>query len=48
MKQLEGEQTKYQAPAIIYEGKITTRAGTPLAPGNGDGVDPADLFGNGN
>lgn len=37
-------QCMYEAPAIIYEGTITTRAGTPT--GSGDsGVDPADLFG---
>jgi len=36
----------YEAPAIIYEGLLSTRAGT-LLPGsqNPDGVDPADLFG---
>jgi hypothetical protein len=36
----------YEAPAIIYEGLLSTRAGTFL-PGsqNPDGVDPADLFG---
>lgn len=43
----ENEQPQeYEAPAIIYEGKITTRAGS----GGGckgkpcDPVDPADLF----
>lgn len=45
MKKPQSEQKEYQAPAIIYEGKITTRAGSPAAPGSGDGVDPADLFG---
>ena len=37
----------YTPPAIIYDGAITTRAGSPLGGGNGDGadgVDPADLF----
>ena len=40
-------QHTYEAPAIIYEGVITTRAGSPLG-GDGDGtvIDPADLFGN--
>ena len=38
------ERVPYEAPAIIYEGQITTRAGTPL-PESG-GMDPADLFGN--
>ena len=46
----EGTQKKlaYQSPAIIYEGMITTRAGSPIGFG-GDGedsVDPANLFGN--
>ncbi len=43
--------TKYEQPAIIYDGSITTRAGSPLGNGDGsgsnngaDGVDPADLF----
>lgn len=44
MKTLASEQKEYQAPSIVYEGKITTRAGTPQGTGN-DGVDPADLFG---
>lgn len=38
----------YQRPAIIYEGTITTRAGSPIggSPGVDDGgADPADLFG---
>lgn len=45
--QQESEHRVYKAPAIIYEGTISTRAGTPLPPGPGgdDGVDPADLFG---
>ena len=40
----------YEAPAIIFETLITTRAGSPLGGplGDGDagadGVDPADLF----
>ncbi|MBE2220546.1 MAG: hypothetical protein IAF02_03345 [Anaerolineae bacterium] len=41
----------YKAPAIIYEGIITTRAGsgpTGDPAGSGEsGVDPADLFGDG-
>lgn len=40
----------YETPAVIYEGVISTRAGSPpnRFPGGsgGDGVDPADLFGN--
>ena len=38
------KRNRYEAPAIIFEGRITTRAGTTL--GNPDtDVDPADLFG---
>lgn len=38
-------QRTYEVPAIIYEGTITTRAGSPTG-GDGDsGIDPADLFG---
>ena len=44
-------QGVYEAPAIIYEGIITTRAGTPTGGGSTgseeSGVDPADLFGSG-
>ncbi|MCA9873231.1 MAG: hypothetical protein KC441_06240 [Anaerolineales bacterium] len=38
----------YEAPAVIYEGLITTRAGTPTGSGasSDNAVDPADLFGN--
>lgn len=39
------ERIPYEAPTIIYEGQITTRAGTPEGSNQG-GVDPADLFGN--
>lgn len=42
----------YEAPAIIYEGKISTRAGTPttvanpdVGGGGGGAADPADIFG---
>ena len=38
----------YEQPAIIYDGTISTRAGSPTGGGtddNGaDGIDPADLF----
>jgi len=36
----------YEAPAIIYDGVISTRAGSPGggSDNNADGVDPADLF----
>ena len=42
------EHLKREEPAIIYDGSITTRAGSPLGGGDGNGangVDPADLFG---
>ncbi|MFQ5419488.1 MAG: hypothetical protein ACE5EY_03890 [Anaerolineae bacterium] len=43
----QNERADYEAPAIIYEGVISTRAGSPtvFAP-KGDAVDPADLFNN--
>ncbi|MFO7680615.1 MAG: hypothetical protein R6X34_11235 [Chloroflexota bacterium] len=40
------EQQVYASPAIIYEGTLSTRAGSPITGGAPDGVDPADLFGN--
>jgi hypothetical protein len=40
------KQQVYASPAIIYEGTISTRAGSPIISGAPDGVDPADLFGN--
>lgn len=53
-KQPEKESTKvvraaYEAPAIVYESIITTRAGSPQGGTDsaGSDVDPADLFGNG-
>jgi len=44
----EQDKKQYTPPAVIYDGAITTRAGSPLGGGDGngaDGVDPADLFG---
>ena len=42
-----GDTLPYESPAIIYEGLITTRAGTPTGGAESDNaVDPADLFGN--
>lgn len=35
----------YQAPAVVYEGVITTRAGSPFGNPDDAGVDPTDLFG---
>ena len=46
-KQVESKK-QYEAPAIVYEGMIATRAGTPFfAPPDNNQVDPADLFGSG-
>ncbi len=40
------ERQPYTAPAVIYSGQITTRAGSPVGEGGGpEAVDPADLFG---
>lgn len=39
----------YTPPAIIYEGQISSRAGSPvgpIAPTDGQDVDPIDLFNN--
>jgi hypothetical protein len=42
---VKAEKQAYEAPVVIYEGLITTRAGSPV--GGGDrSVDPADLFRN--
>lgn len=40
-------RTPYESPTIIYTGKISTRAGSPVAipDGSTSVVDPADLFG---
>lgn len=40
------DRLPYEAPSIIYEGELTTRAGTDPQPitGNYD-VDPSKLFG---
>lgn len=57
MRKVAGNETKkatgehkeiYERPAIIYEGMISTRAGSELpdAP-NASGADAADIFGNG-
>jgi hypothetical protein len=40
------EHLPYEPPQIIYEGELTTRAGTDVPPGSPFGVDPAKLFGN--
>ena len=42
-------QKPYNPPAIIYEGQISTRAGSPvgpIAPSDSQDVDPIDLFNN--
>lgn len=42
----DDNQRAYEVPAIIYEGTITTRAGSPEGGGDGESsIDPADLFG---
>lgn len=47
MNKVQSEK-EYQAPAIVYEGKITTRAGTPLNQTEpGDAFDPSGPFGSG-
>lgn len=41
----EQEKTIYEAPAIIFEGVVSTRAGSPLGnPAGVDDIDPGDLF----
>jgi hypothetical protein len=41
----EKERSTYEAPAIIFEDVISTRAGSPLGnPAGVDDIDPADLF----
>jgi hypothetical protein len=49
-KTQDKEQDKrmpYKRPSIIYKGKISTRAGSPLSnPPGPEGADPSDLFGN--
>ncbi len=45
MSEPKDERREYEAPAIIYEGELTTRAGS--TPGGIDEheVDPSKLFG---
>ena len=52
-KMVQGEQkgrvdeAPYESPAIVYEGMISTRAGTPInSPGTDDNPTGVDLFGN--
>lgn len=45
--QEENDRLPYEAPAIIYEGELTTRAGSRIPGSDVDfDVDPAKLFGN--
>jgi hypothetical protein len=45
-KQEKKEIRPYEPPQIIYESRVTTRAGSPLSnPGSVDDIDPAELFG---
>lgn len=46
MNKVEHEK-EYEAPAIVYEGKITTRAGSVPTSDPNDAIDPARLFGQG-
>jgi hypothetical protein len=39
----QSERTVYEAPAIVYEGQITARAGSPFNNPDND-ADPAGLF----
>jgi hypothetical protein len=39
----EGQEVAYEAPAIVYEGLITARAGSQFSIPDGD-ADPAGLF----
>lgn len=42
----QNEKRPYAAPQIIYEGQISTRAGSPLSnPSGVNDIDPSDLFG---
>ena len=38
------QQVVYETPAVIYEGVISTRAGSPIGVPSDQGVDPSDLF----
>ena len=45
-QQIKTEDTPYERPAIIYEGMISTRAGTPISsPGTDGNPTGVDLFG---
>ena len=43
----ESKVTVYEAPAVIYEGLLTTRAGSPIPDPDGGlfGANSSDLFG---
>lgn len=46
-KNTNKQRVPYSVPAVIYEGKITARAGTVIGDKpDGGAVDPTDLFGN--
>lgn len=43
---MKDPKEQYEAPEIIYEGEITTRAGSPSS-APGESIDPIDeVFGN--
>ncbi len=49
-KGLIGKREPYEAPAIIYEGQITTRSGSPDTTSGGSSqpnMDPANIFNGG-
>lgn len=49
-KESRTEREPYEAPAIIYEGLITTASGNGSGPQSGtnsQGADPANIFGGG-
>ena len=44
--ELKSDEPVYEVPEVIYEGDISTRAGTPIGPDAPSPVDPGvDLFG---
>ena len=42
MNQENTDQAVYQAPAIVFESTITTRAGSPVAPRGDESIDLFD------
>jgi hypothetical protein len=46
VKEKQQVRAAYTPPAVIYRGKLSTRAGSPAGVPGDTAVDPADLFGN--